>query len=131
MVRIRAEQLQAFQPLAEAAFVNRVVQHLREYHASVVERLPDDMLRERVRYGLSRARQYGLSWESSLTAFVALMFEIAPNFDEHPRIQYVLRDERVPPNSRIDALQERVSEQDWEEAEQRYDEDAWFLKDGE
>lgn len=123
---IRKEQMEAFEPQAEAAFVDRVVMHLREEHAEAVGRLPDDVLQEMINNGLARGRKYGLSWESSLTAFVALMFEIAPNFDEHPRIQQVLRDESVPPDSRIDMLLERISDQDWEEAERRYDANAWF-----
>lgn len=132
MIRIRPEHLAAFQPNADAAFVDRLAEHLRTEHGPLVEGLPDRLLEEMVRSGLVRARRYGLTWESSLTAFVALMFEVAPNFDEHPPVRRVLLDARVPPDARIEALAGRVSAEEWEEAGRRYDADAWFpgLRDG-
>ncbi|MDQ3684472.1 MAG: hypothetical protein M3430_02560 [Acidobacteriota bacterium] len=133
MLKIRPEQIEVFQPQAEVAFIERLMAHLRQEHASVVGRLPDDVLKDMVESGLTRARQYGLTWESNLTAFVALMFEVAPNFDEHPLIQRILTDENVPPDDRIDVLIERTTEQNWEAAKEGYDADAWFpeLREGE
>src|SRR5215208_5758740 len=120
MLIIRAEQLEIFRPVAEAAFVRRVVERLREHHADTVIQLPnevilvkqisDDRLYEMARFAIARAREYGMDWESSVTAFVVLMFVAAPNFDKHPLLQRVLRDERVAVNSRIDQLWERTSE---------------------
>ena len=59
------------------------------------------------------------------------MFQIAPNFDEHPRINEVLADEQVPPDARIDLLSECTLERDWEEAEDGRDENAWDIHFGE
>lgn len=125
-MQIRAEQLEAFRPRADELLAARVVEHLRENHPEEVGRLPDDVLAEMVSNGLARARRYGLTLESSLTAFVVLMFVVAPNFDEHPLIRHVLTDESEPPDRRVDALAERISEANWEEAERRYDPGAWF-----
>ncbi len=126
MIRIRPEHLTAFQPNAEAVFVERLIEHLRDEHEPLVRGFPDDILEEMVRNGVAKGRLHGITRESSLTAFVALMFEISPNFDEHPPIRRVLRDTRIPPDARIDALVERVSPEEWEEAERRYDASAWF-----
>ena len=93
-----------------------------------VEELPDEILLEMVRNGIARARNYGMSWESSLTAFVVLMFVIAPNFDQHPNIQQVLKDTTIVPDERIDHLWERTSEEDWEKVEQHYDSSAWGIE---
>lgn len=137
MLKIRPAQLQAFQQVAEAAFVGRVVAHLRAHHAGAVVRLPsgettvaalpDDTLRELVAGGLTRARRYGIEWESNLTAFVVLMFTAAPNFDAHPIIQHVLTNPQTPPESRIDRLWEDTTEENWEAAEAAYDVNAWGL----
>ena len=135
---IRPEQLEAFQSVADRVFVRQMVEYLRENHAGAlvylpdgsiaVEQIPDEILYEMVRNGIARARSYGLSWESTVGAFVVLMIVIAPNFDEHPLIQRILTDESVPENDRIDELWGRTSEQNWEAAEKSYDANAWNLK---
>lgn len=135
MLKIRADQVAVFQPVAEAAFVRRVVEHLREHHAEVVVQLPnevmlvkqisDERLSGLAGAGIGRARAYGMDWESAVTAFVVLMFVAAPNFDAHPLIGRILKDERVPANSRIDRLWERTSDENWEAARKNYDVAAW------
>jgi hypothetical protein len=135
MLIIRPEQFEVFQPVAEAAFVRRVVEHLRAHHAETVIQLPnevilikqisDERLYEMVRFGITRARDYGMDWESSVTAFVVLMFIAAPNFDKHPLIQRVLKDERAAANSRPDQLWERTSEENWAAVRRNYDPGAW------
>lgn len=135
MLIIRPDQFEVFQPVAEAAFVRRVVEHLREDHAETVIQLPnevvlvkqisDERFHEMVRNGIARARRYGIDWESAVTAFVVLMFVAAPNFDKHPLIQRVLKDERVEANLRVDRLWERTSEENWEAIKKNYDPAAW------
>lgn len=134
---IRPEQFEVFQPVAEAAFVRRVAEHLRQHHSEAVVQLPgevilvkqiaDDRLHKIVRNAIALARDYGIDWESTVTAFVVLMFVAAPNFDKHPLIQRVLRDERVAANSRVDQLWERTSEENWEAVRKNYDVSAWGL----
>ena len=126
MLRIREEQLRQFEPQADAALVARIVEHLHEEHADVTDTLPDDVLREMVEAGMARARGHGLTWESSLAAFVALMFEIAPNFDEHPRVRHYLDSSTVPPDERLNRLAASLSDEDWEAIERDYDAAAWF-----
>lgn len=135
MLTIRPEQLEAFRPAADAAFLQQVVDYVRDEHddqavqltsgAFTVAQLPDDVLRELVRCGFERARAYGMTWESSITTFVILMFVVAPNFDEHPVIRHILRDGRVPPDSRLDELWERTSDENWEAAARKYSPSAW------
>jgi hypothetical protein len=135
MLMIRAKQLDVFQPVAESAFARCVVAHLRDQHADAVVQLPnevslikqisDQRLRRMVEAGIARARKYGMEWESTITAFVVLMVMVAPNFDQHPLIERILRDERVSANSRVDQLWERTSEENWEVVRKNYDPTAW------
>jgi non-ribosomal peptide synthetase component F len=134
-LQIRSEQMKAFQPVADANFVKRLVAQLRDEHAetavvlsdraSTVEKLPDEVLRELVAAGIARARTYGLSHESALAAFVAIMFEAAPNFDRHPLIQRLLNDEKTPPDARIDLLLEEATEENWQAVKKSYDPRSW------
>ncbi|KHD07819.1 hypothetical protein PN36_20755 [Candidatus Thiomargarita nelsonii] len=66
--------------------------------------------------GLTRARCYDLEKPQDLTAFVAIMFDISPNFDEQPDIQRALRDKSVPIEQRFNTMIERVPDKAWEEA---------------
>jgi hypothetical protein len=138
MLKIRPEQFAVFQPVTESAFVRRVVEHLRENHADVVVQFPNEVMLIKqiadeqfytlVRCGIARARTLGMDWESGITAFVVLMFVAAPNFDQHPLIQRVLKDERVTANSRVEHLWERTSEENWEAVRKNYDAQAWDIE---
>ena len=123
---IRAEQMAAFGAEAEAAFEQRLMAHLREHHRARVCDLPDGVLLDMTRTGIARARRYGITWESNLIAFVALMFEVAPNFDQHPRMQMILTGHNIDPENKIDLLVERTPENVWREVKARSDVSQWF-----
>jgi len=135
MLRMRPEQLQVFQPVAEANLVNRIADHLVSKHAEVVVRLgqvtttvkqlPAEVLKGLVRQGIARARSYGLTWESSAGGFVVILFVAAPNFDAHLLVRRVLKDERVPADLRIQHLWHRTTPKTWAKVRERYDPAAW------
>ncbi|MET0649847.1 MAG: hypothetical protein ABW208_24825 [Pyrinomonadaceae bacterium] len=139
MLTIRPEQLEAFSPLAEAAFARRVVEYLRENHADEpvtlaagelpVKDVDDATLFRLVRGGIERAGSYGMTWESTITAFVVIMFTVAPNFDEHPLIRRALTDARFEPNERLDAIWDSTTNENWEAARASYDPGAWVSAD--
>lgn len=135
MIVIRPQQIAVFQAAAEAAFERRVVAYLRERHADVsvqlpagafaVKEIPQEDLRGMVRGGLERARGYGITWQSTLIGFVVLMFMTAPNFDRHPLVRFILKDESVPADLRVAEFWERTTEQNWAAVRQSYDADSW------
>src|SRR5262245_7395289 len=141
MLKIRPEQYEAFQPVAENAFVAEVVDHLRNTRPDEVVRLlggqttvaglPDDILSDMVRGGIARARAYGITWRSTLLAFVTTMFVSAPNFDDHPLLKRVLLDNDTDPNGRLDKLMQNSTEGNWEAVRRAYDATAWGLKEQE
>ncbi|HKV38185.1 MAG TPA: hypothetical protein VJX67_03150 [Blastocatellia bacterium] len=134
-LKIRPEQFDAFKEIADAAFARRLVQYVRDHHPeavvkfssgqSTISRLRDDVIRTMIKAGIARARAYGMTWESSIAAFVVLMFLTAPNFDQHPLIERVLKDQEVGPDSRIENLWHRVSGQNWRAVESYYDANEW------
>jgi hypothetical protein len=117
MLKIGTRQRELLDHAVEAAFVREVARHLREEHPEACAGLPDAELTRRAGVGIARARSHDLTWEASITAFVAIMFEVAPTFDEQPAIRRVLGDRRVSPDLRIDALWDRTTDEDWDEAE--------------
>ena len=134
-MRIRDAQFQVFQEKADDSFVTSVAQYLREEHSDVLVKLPSvstplnhlpvEFLEQLVQRAISAAHVYGITWQSSLAAFVVLTFVIAPNFNEHGYISQVLEDPSVAPDMRIDELWERTSDRTWHESIENYDAAAW------
>jgi len=122
---IRKEQIAVFQQHAEHNFVNSVIKQLYTNHAEVVKDLPKEKLYKRVEYGVQRAREYGLTSENNLRAFVTLMFEIGPDFDKFPTFQKYLVDESVLPDERMGVLLSKTTEADWQNAQQAFDPTNW------
>jgi len=137
-VIVRSDQIKVLEAAAERAFRKRVADYLRERHGqtivrfpnakSVVRELPDTMLAALVDVGIARARSHGLTWESSLNAFVTMMVTVAPNFDDQPTIREALTDKYRPPDNRMQELGDRVNQQDWDEAAAAYDPRCWLSR---
>lgn len=136
---IRAEQMTVFETTAEDNFVRRIAKHLIESYAKAIVRLPenvqspvDELPKEKlyslVEVSIERARRYDLSYESSIAAFTALMFEVAPNFDSHRLIKMLLNDQSIEPEKRLDELLKVLNEKNWETIRSEYDETAWLSK---
>lgn len=114
--------------MAASAFVDRTVAHVRRFYPQRVASLSELVLRARVSHCLARGRAHGLTWEYSLTVFVAHMLTLCPTFDEHPEIQRVLRDSPLPPDERMDELLREVPEQAWQQLAERCDAAAYWRR---
>ena len=133
---VRAEQKSVIESVAQENFVRRIAAHLREDYAAsavtlpggektTVGQMPDETLYDLIRTGIARARGYGMTFESSISAFTAVMFEVSPNFDTHRLSQVLLNDEEVEPNKRLDELLGVLTEKNWESIRADYDPNAW------
>lgn len=132
---IRAKQLDVFQETADKNFINRVAGFLKEKHGNrliklpsrdiLVSEIPDNDLRNLVQNGIRQARKFGLTWETSLTSFVVIMFIAAPNFYEHSTVNPLLQDESIEPDARIDRLTKILTQEDWQAVKESYDPQFW------
>ena len=99
---------------------------VRKVNPSRVDGLAASRVRSMVRIAIERAREAGLAKAEDLAVFVALMFEISPQFYKQPSIAEVLNDETYPAGERLEQLFERVPDEAWAEAVDLYDEKIWF-----
>lgn len=125
MFRLDPRHLEAFRPQAEADFARRIAKHMKRVGTPGVQGLPDKTLTQRIRVGMLRAYSYGMARESTVAAFVALMFQFAPNFDEYPKFARILNNKRIRPDDRIDEVISEASDEDWRETRRRADPSAW------
>jgi hypothetical protein len=99
---------------AEQELLEHIVDHLCEEQAEAVAALRDKEIERRARLGIHRARTAGFSQPEEITAFVTLMFLVAPDFDAHPKIAASLKSLSGP--KRLQNLFQQTSEEDWAEA---------------
>ena len=138
MLVINDKQLGIFKTAAEARFESDLVLYIRTHQEgtvvqlpwgpATVEKLPASTLLTLVRTGVEQARKYGITGQSAIAGYLTIMFETAPNFDADRFLQRFLTDSDVEPNSRIDHLLERASEEDWAAVKEAYDPSAWELE---
>ena len=103
-----------------------VAEAVRAANAERVENYDAEVLKSMIKTAIARARSHDLTKAEDIAAFAAVMFEVAPNFDEQPDVKLVLSDPTFPPAERFYQLFERVNDESWAEAEKRYDELVWF-----
>lgn len=126
MLIIREEQIQHFIAADEAQLVQVVCQAIREANPERVAHYDDKKLGKMIKISIGRAKSHELTKGQDIAAFVAVMFEIAPRFDEQEEIKAVFKDTMFPPDERFYQLFERVSEDVWREAEKLYEDTFWF-----
>lgn len=110
MLIIRSEQIEAFDRAIEEDFVKTVADFVRNRNPVQVAALSEQVLYDRVRYGIARGRQHELTDRSALKVFVSLMFELAPNFDKHPPLAVYLIGSPQDQQRRMSLLLDEVSD---------------------
>ena len=126
LFQLRQPHLEAFAEETEQLLLHEIMAYLHENHSDSVEDLPHEILIEMTRNGVRRGQQYGLASESSLTAFVASMFEFAPNFDTQRSINLILTDPKIPVENRMEVVLANTRDTVWRKAKQEHDANAWF-----
>ena len=130
MLVIRQEQLDALIKGTDEEFLEFLIEHVREDFPEKAAERDEETLRTMVKGGIKRAESHGFSRAEDITAFISIMFEVAPNFDEQPPIKTVLDDGNFPPEERIERLwSPLVTDEQWEAAENGYNEKAWFSEE--
>jgi hypothetical protein len=126
MLVIRNEQIQHFIAKNEDELVRLIRQIMRECCPGRVENYSDKVLDGMIRLGLEKAKKHNFAKAETIAAYVTVMFEIAPNFDEQPAIKQVLEDNNYVVDDRFFQLWQRVDDKVWSEAEKGYDAKMWF-----
>jgi hypothetical protein len=130
MLVIRQAQIDTMIKGTDEEFESFLMTHAREEFPDKTRDIDDEKLRLMVRGGIKRAESHGFTTAEDVTAFISIMFEIAPNFDEQAKIREILGETKFPPASRFENLwSPRVTDEDWAEAESKADNDAWFVQE--
>jgi hypothetical protein len=125
LVQLRDSQLKLCAEAIDRDLVKVIYWHMRNHHSRPVQFLDRNGLEARVRVAITRARKYGLGTISDLAGYTALMFELAPNFDQHPSFKRVLEDQTITNETKMRRLSQVISDTEWNEAAASYDRHDW------
>ena len=118
--------MKAFQDASSEHSVGAFAEWLRANYPDAVCDLSAHGLRDRVRLGIKRAADHGITLSTGgVLPYLTIMFLAAPNFDEHPAVRRVLKDPKLEPSDKLSALAERMTVRAWIEVEQNWDETLW------
>ena len=126
MLIVRQEQIRHFIAKDDSEVIKRIGQAIRASDSKNLGIFDNKKLEAMVEIGIERAKSHGLELAEDLAAFVALMFEVAPNFDEEEEIKAALEDTNLVPSDRLAQLWERTSDEAWEGAEKSFQAEVWF-----
>ena len=109
---ITKAQLSAFSTDALNAYVEDMVMHVREYYPQQYRLAGDEALRNAIRYGFRKARQYGLQSVRNSCLYLNNMLLLGSNFDADPQYPWARQTLQNPsyrrPDDRIDALTDKT-----------------------
>jgi hypothetical protein len=126
MLVIRKDQIQAFIAGDEKELVSEVTKAVRYAVGDRVAPYDDAELEKMVVIGVERARANNLTAAEDIAAFVAIMFEVAPRFDEQKEVRAALENELLPLEERFARLFDQTQDSSWADAERRYEDSFWF-----
>jgi hypothetical protein len=124
-LKIRAEQMAVLQAQVEADFESKIISLLITSHQAAIGACTPDELHQRVCTALAKGRAHGFTWQSALAGFVVMMFELGPNFDQHPSFARALAIRLADENERIQTIYANVTDEDWQDARSFADPKAW------
>jgi hypothetical protein len=98
-MRIRAEQILAFEDAGGVAFEDYMVGHLKEFAPLYAEALGTFTTLRLVQGGVGRARKYGFTRRGPVTFYIETIILLGFSFDtdpQYPRLTAILRDKSTP-----------------------------------
>lgn len=105
MITIRPDQFKALQQAALEVFVRRKTDHLVHTFPVDCENIEEADLRARVRGGIRRAREYGITSQYDVSRFVDLELQLGEGFDS--RLDWasdILQSDKHSPSERVNRL---------------------------
>lgn len=111
MLVIRSEQMDMLQAHMTKQFVNRMVQHVKEFFPEEFTSLGEDTVRETIEYAIDRAQSYDITVEYDVSRYINLMFTFGRDYDIDPALPWakeVLINTKVSGFSKVDRLYEKA-----------------------
>lgn len=90
-----------------------VISDLRQSAPHCILGLSDTEIDQRIETSLSKIGEYEIRSIGDIEAFVRLVFQVGPNFDEYPVFRQIFHDPATPVEFLMTSLFKEAAEQDW------------------
>jgi len=107
MLTFTAEQMKAMRDETRRVFELRMLEHLRRAFPDRTAGAADARILEFIRYGIRRARRYGLVGQRDVRRYLGYMLIYGTHFDADPEIAWageILRRKGLGPSRRLDLI---------------------------
>jgi hypothetical protein len=84
-MRIRNEQIEILKQVPMRVFEDEMTVHLAEFSPPLFNAIKEDQLRKVIRFGIDRARQYGITFRGPIRLYLELMLLLGSYFDNDPQ----------------------------------------------
>jgi hypothetical protein len=88
-MRIRAEQIAAFEPAVRKGYETETLEHLKQDFPRAVRGIEDARLRQFIARGIERAGRYGFQARGPVRTFIDFQVLLGHEFDEDPSLFWV------------------------------------------
>ncbi len=88
MLKIRDEQVKAFEGAAVRNFEDQMVEHLKEFTPKHCEILGERCVRQVIQLGMERAKKYGFRNRGPVRFYIELIFMLGSDFDTDPQLPW-------------------------------------------
>jgi hypothetical protein len=88
MLKIRDEQMQAFEQAALNERENRLLEYLKEFFPTHYQILGEDQARKLIDLGVDQAKTYAITVDRELCLYINLMLMIGSGFDTDPQLPW-------------------------------------------
>lgn len=95
---IRRQHIEALAPLATDALVATIDAHFADHHPELMQDLSLAERRQRILFGIERARHHGLTQERSIATFVRYTLMAWPDFEKDTHVAELLVEVSRAPN---------------------------------
>ena len=123
---LKKKQIEHFIAEDDTQLVRVIAEIIREAFFDDIQDYSDETVTKMAKLGIKKAKAYGFERAEHIASFVAVMFEISPNFDGNDQIQYILTDENILHDQKFEYMFGRIPEEQWAEMETTYDARTWF-----
>jgi hypothetical protein len=108
MLKIRAEQLEAYSQAEVDRFEDWMTNHLKRFFPRECKTLGDSGLKETIQFGIRRAASYGIRAKRDVCKYIDLVVVLGRDFEKDEKLPWAIEilKSQNEPSSKIEILHE-------------------------
>ncbi len=125
--QLKEIHLTYLQHITEPSLHSNMLQYLSEHFIDLLQPLKDTDISQMITHGIRRARFYEVKKRSDFAFYLGMMFDIGPDFDEHPKVNSWLISwkEKSETKDKLSTMVAQLPVKIWDEITSSSNKSAW------